>query len=56
MFRSNHYAGVAATLALLLSLAGSTTATTIALITGDDVKDGSLSGADLADHSMAARN
>jgi hypothetical protein len=55
MFRSNRYAGVAATLALLLSLAGSATATTIALITGDDVKDGSLSGADLADHSIGGK-
>jgi hypothetical protein len=55
MFRSNRYAGVAATLALLLSLAGGATATTIALITGDDVKDGSLSGVDLADHSIGGK-
>jgi hypothetical protein len=55
MFRSNRYASVAATLALLLSLAGSATATTIALISGDDVKDGSLSGADLADHSIGGK-
>ncbi len=55
MFRSNRYASVAATLAVVLSLAGTATATTVALITGDDVKDGSLSGADLANHSVGGK-
>jgi hypothetical protein len=40
---------------VLLSLAGGATATTIALMTGDDV-DGSVSGADLADNSIGSKN
>jgi len=55
MFRSNRYATVAATLALLFSLAGTATATSITLITGHQVKDGSLSGADLANNSVGAK-
>jgi hypothetical protein len=55
MFRSNRYAPVAATLALVVSLAGSAAATSIALITGEDVKNGSLSGADVANHSVGAK-
>jgi hypothetical protein len=55
LFRSNRYAPVAATLALVVSLAGSAAATSIALITGHDVKNGSLSGADLADNSVGGK-
>jgi hypothetical protein len=55
MSRSNRYASVAATLALLFSLAGTATATSITLLTGDQVKDGSLSGVDLANHSVGAK-
>ena len=55
MIRSNRYATVAATLALVFSLAGTATATSITLITGKDVKDGSLSGRDVANHSVSAK-
>jgi hypothetical protein len=55
MIRSNRYATVAATLALVFSLAGTATATSITLITGRDVKDGSLSGRDLANRSVSAK-
>jgi hypothetical protein len=54
VFRSNRYATVAATLALVFSLAGTATATSITLITGRDVKDGSLTGRDLANRSVNA--
>jgi hypothetical protein len=53
--RSNRYANVAATLALVLSLAGTATAASVALITGRDVKNGSLRGIDLGDHSVGAK-
>jgi hypothetical protein len=55
MFRSNRYANVAATLALVFSLAGTATATSITLITGKQVKDGSLSGADFKNNSISAK-
>jgi hypothetical protein len=55
MIGSNRYATVAATLALVFSLAGTATATSITLITGRDVKDGSLSGRDLANRSVSAK-
>ena len=54
MLRSNRYATVVSTLALLFSLAGTATATSITLITGRDVKDGSLTGRDLAARSVNA--
>jgi hypothetical protein len=49
-FRSPRYANVAATLALLFSLAGTGTAATftVATLTGKDVKDGSLTLRDLS--------
>jgi hypothetical protein len=49
-FRSTRYANVAATLALLFSLAGTGTAAsfTVATLTGKDVKDGSLTLRDLS--------
>jgi hypothetical protein len=54
MFHSNRYANVAATLALVFSLAGTATATSITLVTGRQVKDGSLTGADLRNNSVGA--
>jgi hypothetical protein len=47
-----NYANAASTLALLFALAGTATAATVILITGAQVKDGSLTGADIADHSI----
>lgn len=54
MLRSSRYATVASTLALVFSLAGTATATSITLITGRDVKDGSLTGRDLGARSVNA--
>ena len=54
LFRSNRYASVAATLALVFSLTG-TAAATSGLITGRQVKDGSLTGADIANRSVGAK-
>jgi hypothetical protein len=53
-FRSPRYANVAATLALLFSLAGTGTAATftVATLTGKDVKDGSLTLRDLSPASL----
>jgi hypothetical protein len=53
-FRSTRYANVAATLALLFSLAGTGTAAsyTVATLTGKDVKDGSLTLRDLSPASL----
>jgi hypothetical protein len=53
-FRSPRYANVAATLALLLSLGGTATAASITLVTGSQVKDGSLTLSDLAPASVHA--
>ena len=53
--RSNRYAGVAATLALVFSLTGTAAATSITLITGHQVKDGTLTGADIANRSIDAK-
>jgi hypothetical protein len=55
MFRSNRYVSVAATLALVFALTGTAAATSVTLISGSQVKDGSLSGVDLADGSIGAR-
>jgi hypothetical protein len=57
-FRSTRYANVAATLALLFSLAGTGTAAsyTVATLTGKDVKDGSLTLRDLSPASVKALN
>jgi hypothetical protein len=57
-FRSTRYANVAATLALLFSLAGTGTAAsyTVANLTGKDVKDGSLTIRDLSPASVKALN
>jgi hypothetical protein len=52
---SNRYASIAATLALVFSLTGTATATSITLITGRQVKDGTLSGADIANRSIGAK-
>lgn len=46
------YANVVATLALFFALSGTALAGAHVLITGADVKDRSLTGADLADHSV----
>jgi Collagen triple helix repeat (20 copies) len=54
MFGSNRYASVAATLALVFSLAGTATGASLTLITGSQVKHGSLTGANLADNSVGA--
>jgi hypothetical protein len=54
-FRSNRYASVAATLALVFSLTGTAAATSITLITGRQVKDGTLTGADIANRSIGAK-
>ena len=55
-FRSTRYASVAATLALLFSLAGTGTAATytVSRLTGKDVKDGSLTLRDLSPASIKA--
>jgi hypothetical protein len=55
IFSSNRYASVAATLALVFALTGTATAASITLITGRQVKDGSLSGADIANRSIGAK-
>jgi hypothetical protein len=55
IFRSNHYASVAATLALVFSLTGTAAATSITLITGRQVEDGTLTGADIASRSIGAK-
>jgi hypothetical protein len=49
---SSRYANVVSTLALFLALAGTATATGFTLLTGAQIKDRSLTGADLADHSI----
>jgi hypothetical protein len=54
MVRSHITVGIAL-IALIFVLAGTATATTIVLITGHEVKDGSLTGVDLADRSIGAR-
>ena len=54
--RRNRYANVVATLALVISLTGTATAATVTLITGRDVKNGSLTGADVRDHSVGLRD
>ena len=54
--RRNRYANVVATLALVISLTGTATAATVTLITGRDVKDGSLTGADVRNHSVGLRD
>jgi hypothetical protein len=54
--RRNRYANVVATLALVISLTGTATAATVTLITGRDVKNGSLTGADVRDHSVRLRD
>jgi hypothetical protein len=54
MVRSNR-STVLAVLALFVALGGTATAASVTLITGREVKDGSLSGADLADRSVGAR-
>jgi hypothetical protein len=54
-FRSNRYASVAATLALVFSLTGTAAATSVTLITGRQVKDGTLSGVDIANRSISAK-
>jgi hypothetical protein len=46
------YASVTATLALLLALGGTTAVGAQALLTGRDVKDGSLTGADIQNDSL----
>ena len=52
-FRSTRYANVVSTLALLFALAGTATAAGLpALITGQQIKNGSITGQDLADHSI----
>jgi hypothetical protein len=55
-FRSTRYANVAATLALLFSLAGTGTPATytVSRLTGKDVKDGSLTLRDLSPASITA--
>jgi hypothetical protein len=55
IIRSNRYASIAATLALVFSLTGTAAATSITLITGRQVKDGTLSGADVANRSIGAK-
>ncbi len=50
--RPPRYANVVSTLALFLALAGTATATGVTLFTGAQVKDKSLTGADIADHSI----
>jgi hypothetical protein len=55
VLRSNRYASVAATLALVFALTGTATAASVVLITGRQVKDGSLTGADLANRSLGAK-
>ena len=52
MRSSSRYANVVSTLALFFALAGTATATGVTLLTGAQVKDRSLTGADLADHSI----
>lgn len=52
VLRSTRFANTIAIIALLFALAGTAGAAGIKLITGAQVKDGSLTGADLADHSI----
>src|SRR3954451_17378322 len=54
MRRHISFANVAATLAMFLALAGGATAAV--LITGKDVKDGSLTGADVKNHSLVRKD
>jgi hypothetical protein len=54
MFRHTRYANVTATLALVFSLVGTATAASELLITGKQVKDGSLTGRDLANRTIGA--
>jgi hypothetical protein len=53
--RSPGYANIASTLALIFSLAGTATAAGSLIITGAQVKRGSLTGENIADHSIGAR-
>jgi hypothetical protein len=54
-FRSTRYANIVSTLALLFALTGTAAATGLpALITGQQIKNGSITGQDLADHSIGA--
>ncbi len=55
VLRSNRYANVAATLALVFSLTGTAAATSITMINGRQVKDGTLTGADIANRSIDAK-
>jgi hypothetical protein len=55
VLRSNRILITAAGLVLVSALAGTATATSITLITGRDVKNGSLWGVDVANHSLGAR-
>jgi hypothetical protein len=55
MLRSNRILITVAGLVVVSALAGTATATSITLITGRDVKNRSLTGADVADHSVGAR-
>jgi hypothetical protein len=52
VFRSTRFANVLSIFALVFALAGTAGAASISLITGAQVKDGSLAGADLANHSI----
>ena len=51
-FHRPTYSNIVATLALFFALSGTALAGAHVLITGADVKDSSLTGADLADHSV----
>src|SRR3954468_16469700 len=50
------YANVAATLALFLALGGPVSAAARALITGDDIRNGTVTSADIQDGSLRARD
>jgi hypothetical protein len=52
IFRSSRYANTISTLALFFALVGTATAASVTLLTGAQVKNGSLTGADLANHSI----
>jgi hypothetical protein len=54
--RRNRYANIVATFALVISVTGTATAATVTLVTGRDVKNGSLTGADVRDHSVRLRD
>jgi hypothetical protein len=50
------YANVAATLALFIAVGGPATAAARALITGDDIRNGTVTSADIKDRSLRARD